>query len=287
MAEFEIVDDFIYEVCLLQREQALTFADYLNSLGIKAKAIPGSGHKWFVCVSNEYDLRKAKIELFRYAQSPYAKRYAKASWEQAHKPENVKEFRSFFFNFINWNPFSFTSIVEIICVLFFILQLLIEREMILLFSLTNFIDLSRPWELYRLISPCFLHFGFLHIAFNLVMWEFLARSIERYFGTVKLFSLFLGVGLLSNILQLSFTPQNVVFGGLSGVVYGLIAYAGTLTTLKKESNFLGIPKGLLTVSFMFIGFGFFFDGIANLCHLGGFALGLLLGYIDYIRLKKS
>ncbi len=258
MAKFEIIDDFIYEVCLLPREQALTFTDYLNSLGIKAKARAGIGHKWFVCVSSEYDVSRAKIELFRYAQSPYAKRYAKASWEQGHKPENIKEFKSLFSCFINWNPFSFTSIVEIICILFFILELLIEREMIFLFSLTKFIDLSRPWELYRLISPCFLHFGFLHIAFNLVMWEFLARIIEKNFGTVKLFGLFLGVGLLSNIFQLAFTPQNVVFGGLSGVVYGLIAYAGNPYNIKQKNNVLRYTERLVNSKFYICCFWFRF-----------------------------
>ena len=32
-----------YEICLLPREKALTFADYLNSRGIPAKAAPGAG----------------------------------------------------------------------------------------------------------------------------------------------------------------------------------------------------------------------------------------------------
>ena len=38
MAQFEIVDDFTYEVCLLPKEKALGFVDYLASIGIKAKA---------------------------------------------------------------------------------------------------------------------------------------------------------------------------------------------------------------------------------------------------------
>ena len=46
---------------------------------------------------------------------------------------------------------------------------------------------------------------------------------------------------------------------------------------------LYIPKGLFTVSLLFIALGFFMDGIANFCHLGGIAAGALCGFIDLKR----
>ena len=38
MAQFEIIDEYTYEVCLLPKEKALAFVDYLRSIGINAKA---------------------------------------------------------------------------------------------------------------------------------------------------------------------------------------------------------------------------------------------------------
>ncbi len=38
MAQFEIIDEYTYEVCLLPKEKALAFVDYLQSIGINAKA---------------------------------------------------------------------------------------------------------------------------------------------------------------------------------------------------------------------------------------------------------
>ena len=72
--------DFIYEVCLLPRQQALTFSDYLNSIGIPSQCKAGAGANWIVSVSTQDDVYKAKRELFTYVESPYAKRYAQASW---------------------------------------------------------------------------------------------------------------------------------------------------------------------------------------------------------------
>ncbi|HAH71488.1 MAG TPA: hypothetical protein DCL74_07425 [Succinivibrionaceae bacterium] len=153
------------------------------------------------------------------------------------------------------------------------------------FSLTRMQDFSWPLDVYRLLTPVFLHFGIMHIAFNLVMWEAMARPVERYLGKTKLFSVFIGVSLISNVLQFAFMPYNGIFGGLSGAVYGVIAYMGTLSRRDDCPEGFYFPKGLIAVSAVFIVFGFFSSGTANICHLGGLLLGLVLGYLDLKRAK--
>ena len=165
----------------------------------------------------------------------------------------------------------------------FLWMLIDEQSALIFLSLTIF-HLPLPHiEYYRLFSPCFLHFGLLHIAFNLVMWEALARPIEKNFCVFKLVLMFLSMDLSANILQLFFINEGGIFGGLSGVVYGVMGYLGVLSRRDNLPVSLNAPKGLFVASIIFIAVGFLFSGIANFCHLGGFVIGVLWGLVDYSR----
>lgn len=281
------MEKIFFEVCLLPKAQALNFTDYLNTINIKACCKESINGKWVVYVNNQDDVYKAKRELFLYVQSPYAKKYVQASWKCRRTIAKDKELGLGFLRALNWDPFSFTSIIEIVCILFFICQFFFQEQMLHYFSLTKYIDISKPWEYYRLLTPAFLHFGLIHITFNLVMWEALARPIENTFGKVKLFSVFISVVFISNILQLVFLSPNTVFGGLSGAVYGVIGFAGILSSNKNFADRLNIPHGLLSVSIIFVLLGFFInDSLANFCHLGGLVVGIILGLFEFYRYNK-
>lgn len=282
MAEFQIVDEeYPYEVCLLPKEKALTFCDYLNSVGISASARPGASAAWIVAVASESDVHKAKRELVSYADSPYAQKYVQASWNKGKELKGEKQLRAWSFGTLSWDPLSVTSVMEVICVLFFIGMYVDEAFFYNFFSLNHLQKLDAPYEYYRLITPTFMHFGIIHIAFNLVMWEALARPIERHCGSFKLLELFLETALISNVLQYGFMHGGDIFGGMSGVVYGVIGYMGVIATRADLPDGLSFPKGLLTVSVIFILFGFLLSGIANFCHVGGLLVGILRALLDY------
>jgi GlpG protein len=271
-----------YEVCILPREKALTFADYLNSRGIPAKAAPGVSDHWSVYAAREEDVPAAKRELARFIKNPWDSSFSRASWNRGARAPRRSSMKPRFFSTMSWNPLSVTSIVEIICVAFFIGELVNEGFMLSMFSLNHVQGAMLPWGVYRLITPAFLHFGIMHIAFNLVMWEALARPIEKVLGPGKLLVLSLVVAAFSNLLQYM-ALANGVFGGLSGVVYGVIGYLGVISKRPDAPQALGFPAGLLAVSVIFILFGFFTGGIANFCHLGGLAVGAAFGFADFRR----
>lgn len=271
-----------FEICVLPRERALTFADYLNSRGISAKAAPGISEHWSVYAEHEEDVPAAKRELAKFIKNPWARQYSRASWNRGGFAPKRHGMRPRFFSAVAWNPISVTSIVEIICVAFFIGQLVDDDFMLSMFSLNHVQGLMLPWGVYRLFTPCFLHFGLIHICFNLVMWEALARPIEKAIGPGKLIVISLVVAALSNTLQYAALTDGV-FGGLSGVVYGVIGYLGIISKRPDASQSIGFPSGLLAVSVVFILFGFFTGGIANFCHLGGLAVGVAFGLVDFRR----
>lgn len=299
MVEFKEIDDinFPFEVGVLPRkEMALKFADYLNSKGIKARAKPGFGANYVVLVANEKDISPAKLELLRFGNNPFAKEYNKASWAQGQLLKRDKVISSGFMSFsmgtYRWTPFSLTSIIELVCLVIFIVGLFsssMENTFAYMLGWISLENLTQDFQIYRVITPIFLHFGFLHIAFNLVMFEAFARPIERYLGVGRLLYVILSIAIVSNALQFIVSAglnQYALFGGLSGVVYGIICYMAILSRRVDVPNELKVPPGLLTVSIIFIALGFVMNDVANFCHIGGLIMGLVLGFLDFRRPLK-
>lgn len=137
-------------------------------------------------------------------------------------------------------------------------------------------------EYWRLITPIFLHFGWLHIVFNsLMLWE-LGKRVEILQGSDRMIGIVMVMGLGSNLAQSIYSGANV-FGGMSGVIYGLLGYGWAWSTLCPQRS-LGIPRALLI--FMLASMLLFIFGAANLlgvgavanaAHVGGLVMGLILG----------
>lgn len=139
-------------------------------------------------------------------------------------------------------------------------------------------------QYWRLITPAFLHFGWLHIVFNcLWLWELGAR-IERQMGSLNMAGLFLVIALVSNSVQYIFGGPGI-FGGMSGVVYGLLGFAWVGAAVQPEWVFKPArPIMLFMVGWLVIclvgvvevlGFG----AVANAAHVGGLLTGAVLGAV--------
>nr|WP_279153549.1 rhomboid family intramembrane serine protease [Pseudomonas mosselii] len=139
-------------------------------------------------------------------------------------------------------------------------------------------------QLWRLVSPMLLHFGVLHLAMNgLWYWE-LGKRIELRQGPWMLLGLTLLFSLVSNLAQ-HFTSGPSLFGGLSGVLYGLLGHVWLYQWLAPNPQF-NLPKGVLVMMLIWLviclsgvvgqlGFG----QIANAAHVGGLLIGCLTGLL--------
>jgi len=137
-------------------------------------------------------------------------------------------------------------------------------------------------EYWRLITPAFIHFGWLHIVFNsLWLWDLGAR-VERVMGSFNMLLLFLVIALVSNVAQFVFGGPGL-FGGMSGVVYGLLGFcwAGPLLQPKWEiqptRGIMLFMVGWLLLCVLGVVEVLGFGAIANAAHVGGLVSGALLG----------
>ncbi len=143
-----------------------------------------------------------------------------------------------------------------------------------------FLSDIRSGELWRLVTPMFLHLGFLHILFNMMwLWD-LGRAIERLKGPAFL-ALFVAIaGVASNLAQYAITGSPN-FGGMSGVVYGLLGY---IWMQGRFNPAFGIALHRSTVAMMLAWYALCWTGllgpIANWAHTGGLAIGVAWGFLD-------
>ena len=139
-------------------------------------------------------------------------------------------------------------------------------------------------EVWRFVTPIFLHFSVLHIFFNMMWLRNLGRSIEFARGTWRFVALILVLAIASNIGQywwvMTFYPRQSPgnFGGMSGVDFGLIGYLWMKGRTQPSAG-LGIPRDqlVLAILWMLLCIGGAFGPIANAAHVFGFGTGMLLG----------
>lgn len=145
-------------------------------------------------------------------------------------------------------------------------------------------------EVWRLITPIFLHFSIWHLAFNMYALYSLGGLIESRRGTLWLVIFVLVTGIFSNVLQFflptlfNFHAQKgimfgtALFGGMSGVDFALFGYLVAKTLYAPEPG-LRLPQD--TIASMLIWLVICMTGmlgnIANTAHVAGLAIGFAIG----------
>lgn len=141
---------------------------------------------------------------------------------------------------------------------------------------------SRQW--WRLLTPMLIHFGWLHLAMNSLWYWELGRRIEARQGAVMLLGLTLLFSLAANFAQYLHAGPSL-FGGLSGVLYGLLGHCWIFQRLAPTPAYR-LPPGVLVMMLAWLLIcmtGIFellqFGAIANAAHVGGLLAGCLTGLV--------
>jgi len=146
------------------------------------------------------------------------------------------------------------------------------------------IDIKRG-ELWRTITPIFVHYGTMHLAFNMIMLYQLGSLVEDRQGTLRMGLMVLAIAVVSNLFQ-ALVPVawggGLLGGGMSGVVYGIFGYLWIKSRYQPELG-MRIPQSTVVILMAWMLLGIFnvlkefLDmDIANWAHGIGFLVGVII-----------
>ncbi len=158
----------------------------------------------------------------------------------------------------------------------------------------------REGQVWRLFTPCLLHFDFLHILFNMAWVWVLAKQIEERLHWKKLCILMVIIGIVSNTAQ--YLMSGPSFLGFSGIIVGM---AGFIWMRQRKAPWEGYPLNRTILLFLvlfvvaMVVLGFFAMTlkalslleitpiIANTAHVVGGLTGMYLGRWSYFSRGKD
>lgn len=147
---------------------------------------------------------------------------------------------------------------------------------------SDYTPLTATGQWWRLLTSTFLHFGLLHLAFN--MWALWVNGVtaERLYGSTRYVLLYLVAGVAGSVASLLWHPF-VNGAGASGAIFGVLG-GGLAYFLRTDT---GVPKSVLVAqrknATIFIVVSILnaarVPGIDNAAHLGGLAAGFIMGWL--------
>ncbi len=294
---------------------AQRFADYLLTLRIPTQLREENGQieLW---VQEEDQLPQARQELEAFLANPSDARYDQAGraaqalrQQEARLEKEYQDRQNRFMELMARSNLGARSIVTMLLILASVLATLasnfgakesdtvqqalsiapFQRDDRLIYW--NGLEALRSGQVWRAVTPIFLHFDLLHLLFNMFWLYELGGAVERSRGWWKYLLLVVLIAIGSNLaeyhvhLTLSRSPwldfhPNPLFGGMSGVVYGLFGYVWMKSRYEPELE-LTMPD--FTVILFLIWFVVCLLGIvgpvANVAHGVGLLIGLGLGVV--------
>ena len=278
----------------------------MATLGITAQA-DQDGAGWAIWVRDENDVPRAREELSIYQQDPTASRYHEVG-QQARRlrDEELRRQRAAARRTIDMRrhwarpmvrqaPLVMTLIG--LCVVVALTSNFGSNQKGTVMRALSFCDpvqfaqtrdglqQIRHGQLWRLVTPVFLHFGVIHLVFNLLWLYYLGAQVEMRRGTWVFAGIVLTIAVLSNLLQY-FAGRSPMFLGISGVNYGLLGYIWMRKRFDPRSGFvISDSTIMILLLFLILGFVGAFDqmlgaqsSVANWAHAGGLGVGVAMGY---------
>jgi GlpG protein len=307
--------------------EAQRLAAWLVTQRIEAHA-EADGNEWAVWVRDEDHLAEAREALAHFREHPQDERYRgaenaaqrKRREDQRQREQargNVVEMRSRWGNGVGGAARRCPLVLGLIgaSVIAGLFTRFGETEGPILdgLRLVSFQDVLTPvggidvWasirqgEVWRLITPIFIHFDILHLVFNMYWMFVFGGQIENRRGTWYMLLLVVALAVLSNFgqgLEASLSRgAGINFGGMSGVGYGLFGYLLVKVRFGNREQYsldpvtvvIGLIFFVLCLARSLPGTAqllSFMPNIANSAHVVGLFAGMAIAYLP-IALRGS
>ncbi|KAH8677259.1 hypothetical protein BX600DRAFT_506318 [Xylariales sp. PMI_506] len=139
-------------------------------------------------------------------------------------------------------------------------------------------DTPFPNQWWRFILPMFMHAGFVHIGFNLLLQLTLGKEIERAIGSIRFFLVYVSSGIFGFVMGGNFAATGISSTGASGALFGIIALTllDLLYSWKDRRNPVRELMFIIIETLVSFVLGLL-PGLDNYSHIGGFLMGISLG----------
>jgi membrane associated rhomboid family serine protease len=128
------------------------------------------------------------------------------------------------------------------------------------------------WGQYdRLLTSAFMHYGIVHILFNMYALYVLGPQLERHLGRMRFTALYLLSALGGSVVVYLFSPLNAATAGASGAIFGL--FGATLVAARRLR--LDV-RSLIVLIVINLVITFTVPGISWQGHIGGLVTGALV-----------
>lgn len=129
-------------------------------------------------------------------------------------------------------------------------------------------------EYYRLVTSAFVHYGLVHILFNMYALYVLGPPLEQHLGRWRFATLYGLSALGGSVVVYLLSPLPAHTAGASGAIYGL--FGATFVAARRLNLDVRWLVGLIVVNLVIT---FTLPGISWQGHLGGLATGALIAAV--------
>jgi GlpG protein len=291
---------------LTDENSARAFADYLYVQGIENQLEQDNKDGWGIWISDEDKIGRASDLLTAFRQNPTDPKYTKEAkgaaerraQEQKDQETYRKRLRGRRHLFRTLTPYGFgplTFVMVVASVVVFVISGFAENLQAIkgLFISGYFAQTrSLTWEaippelrhgeIWRLITPIFIHMGPLHIIFNMLWLRDLGSMVEGRQSSLHLLILTIVIAACSNLGQ--YFASGPIFGGMSGVVYGLLGYVWIRGKFDPASGLYLHPYNVIMMLVWFFACLLnIIPHVANTAHAVGLGIGIAWGYLSSLR----
>jgi membrane associated rhomboid family serine protease len=117
---------------------------------------------------------------------------------------------------------------------------------------------------WRLITAAFLHYGPIHLGFNMFFLYWIGTPLEQYLGRARFLLVYFVSGLAGSAGALVLSPHAVTVGA-SGAIFGIL---GAALILERQGSYVlgGSAMGLIVIN---LALGFVLSNVSIGGHIGG------------------
>lgn len=180
--------------------------------------------------------------------------------------------------FIRFYPLiTFILLIQLVVFLATSLPFIPSREIFSLLAGVNLYIIEG--ELWRIVTPIFVHAGLAHLLFNSFSLVLFGPALERILGKGTFLFVYLLTGIAANLATLMLEPLTYTHVGSSGAIFGLFGFYIAITMFRKDLLSRENSQTILTIAVIGVVMTFFQANINITAHIFGLIAGFLTGRV--------